>query len=243
MVFFRFLSLFCGFLYRFRFSIYVICVMELTKGTIIYPWLNPNKQQCHNTCHEQGQMTLKNVLICSQILKVQFCSWSEVIWSFFYSVVQYPAVYHWPCCSVLGKCAFFIATCNKPQFPCHLFGNVLPWLVMSFCSAEVLPQGLSLAAILRPSQILAWQVCVCILACKPWQYSMWINAVAEVIHPSCLLCPRNTEWEKDSIPWKKEKEVDSKYTSLSKSMFTDYIKTSSNVSELEISFSQSQHGR
>lgn len=43
---------------------------------------------------------------------------------------------------------FFIATCNKQQLLCRLFGNVLPRVVMSFCSAEVLPQGLSLAAIL-----------------------------------------------------------------------------------------------
>lgn len=83
---------------------------------------------------------------------------------------------------------YIIATCNKRQLLCRLLGNVLRWFVMSFCSAEVLPQGLGLAAVLKPAQILAWQVYV-----YTGMHCLWINAVAEVIHPSCLLCPRNTE--------------------------------------------------
>lgn len=66
----------------------------------------------------------------------------------------------------------------------------------------------------------------------------WITAMAEVIHLSCLLCPRNTEWEKDIVLWKRRGRFDSKWIwSLSKSK--DYVKTSSNISESE-NISQSE---
>lgn len=143
------------------------------------------------------------------------------------------------------KWCFVIATCNKQQLLCRLFGNVLPRLVMSFCSAEVLPQGLSLAAILRPSQILAWQVCVCILY---WHASLGSTACGSMPWPRSFIravccVPETLSERKIAYREKRIGRLDNKCKSLSKSMFTDYMKTSSNISESEISFSQSQYGR
>jgi len=81
--------------------------------------------------------------------------------------------------------------------------------------------------------LLAWQVCV-----YTGMQHAWSNAMAEVIHLSCLLCPRNTEWEKDSGLWKRGGRFESKWIwSLSKSK--DYVKTSSSISDWEI-FSDSE---